>query len=314
MKLGTDGQYSHPGGGLGGGHRGSGDYSHGGIFFHEQGHAFGIPHTAGWYGEGKFPYPNGGLAGSAWAYDVTRHVMIDVYHHGSLASDHWCKAADSSIPVADNGLCYKQDPMQSGSGMEAGQVYQIYADFNAAHIQRYFEGRTASQGRGFYNEVSGEFETWDPAHGRFVPWERTDIRDTPVSRGVPVVKIVGAINCAELRCASNSTTGVVPALLDTAHLPPRHTTLVYQVLEHVGDAVASVVRRPVSRIAGQQGCGFVAHAPRRAVSSRPAAHALFLGPLFGQDVDDAAALANVSWDDSCTPPPACQPPPSPCHA
>ena len=204
MKLGTDGQYSHPGGGLGGGHRGSGDYSHGGIFVHEQGHAFGIPHTAGWYGEGKFPYPNGGLAGSAWAYDVTRHVMIDVYHHGSLASDHWCKAADSSIPVADNGLCYKQDPMQSGSGMEAGQVYQIYADFNAAHIQRYFEFPAIfSRCQGLKMRPA----TWG--------W----MRALPVSPCSPLIRC-SSLRCSSLRCSS----------LCCASLPLLHRALLRQSL------------------------------------------------------------------------------------
>ena len=41
-----EGQYTGPGGGLGGGHIGTGDYSFGGIFYHEQGHAFGLPHAA----------------------------------------------------------------------------------------------------------------------------------------------------------------------------------------------------------------------------------------------------------------------------
>ena len=51
------GRYAGPGGGLGGGHKGAGDYSFGGIFFHEQGHAFGLPHANDAYKRGEYPYP-----------------------------------------------------------------------------------------------------------------------------------------------------------------------------------------------------------------------------------------------------------------
>ena len=44
----------------------------------EQGHAFGMPHAGGAYDDGKYPYENGGLKGSAWAYDVTTNNMIDI--------------------------------------------------------------------------------------------------------------------------------------------------------------------------------------------------------------------------------------------
>lgn len=74
MMLNGNGEYIHPGGGLGGSHRGTGDYWYKGIFFHEQGHAFGIPHV----GEQglKYPYPAGSLKGSAWGYDAVKNNFL----------------------------------------------------------------------------------------------------------------------------------------------------------------------------------------------------------------------------------------------
>lgn len=57
------------GGGLGGGAVGTGDENYTGIFIHEQGHAFGLPHAGDAYTGGTYPYAGGSLNGSVWGYD-----------------------------------------------------------------------------------------------------------------------------------------------------------------------------------------------------------------------------------------------------
>ncbi|MEZ4605505.1 MAG: M66 family metalloprotease [Deinococcales bacterium] len=146
-----DGSYGHPGGGLGGGHIGTGDHSYTGIFFHEQGHAFGMPHVGQSYAEGKFPYVGGSLAGSAWGYDVFRREFLAPFvpstasRYANCASNTFYNGMPRQLD--SEGRCVKQDPMQSGSGDQAaGYKYATFADFNAAVIQEYFEGLTTLNG------------------------------------------------------------------------------------------------------------------------------------------------------------------------
>ena len=54
------------------------------VFIHELGHGLNLPHGAGAYDKGEYPYEAGGSSGSTWAYDVNRNEMIDVFAHGSL--------------------------------------------------------------------------------------------------------------------------------------------------------------------------------------------------------------------------------------
>ena len=217
------GWYTHPGGGLGGGHVGTGDHYFGGIFFHEQGHAFGIPHVGDEYPD-KYPYENGGLKGSSWAWDEVDNEMIDVYWHGSMGVT---ESVCPDIPQDELGRCYKQDPMQSGGGNTEGKIFHIFADFNVAVIQKYFEGTTATNGRLFYDEATGVYNRWDPTQGIFVPQPRDQnhLRYRAASRGVPVIKIIAVVSCFELRCFRTND-GEALALLDTSAL---HITNVYQV-------------------------------------------------------------------------------------
>ena len=263
------GWYSGPGGGLGGGHRGTGDYSFGPIYLHEIGHAFGMPHVGGAFDQGRYPYPNGGLKGSEWGYDVNNHVLLDVFQHGTMNATTGCKAANAAVvsniteyPKDSLGRCYKQDPMQGGS-IDAGQPYAIFADFHAGQIQGYFEGKTATDGRLFYDDASDTYERWDPTTGAFVPQPRTtsDLRVRVALRGVPVVKIIATVSCIELACRPIAD-GSVPSLLTTSALAytadsdTSSITSIYQVMEHVGNAVAGV------------------------------------------DVDDPLAMARIIWDGS----------------
>ena len=265
----NNGWYSGPGGGLGGGHRGTGDYSFGGVFIHEMGHAFGMPHVGGAFDAGRYPYPNGGLSGSEWGYDVNNNVFLDVYQHGTMNATTGCKSPNaglssniSAYPKDGLGRCYKQDPMQGGS-VDAGQPYAIFSDFHAGQIQGYFEGSTASNGRLFFDESTDTYERWDPTVGVFVPQATTisDLRLRVASREVPVVKIIASLSCIELACRSIAD-GSAPPLLRTSSLAytalsdTSSITSIYQVMEHVGNAVAGV------------------------------------------DVDDPVAMARITWDGS----------------
>eukprot|EP00966_Prymnesium_polylepis_P306679 7086772-Prymnesium_polylepis.1 len=49
-----NGKFSSTGGGLGGGSKGTGPPDFGGIFIHELGHGFGLPHSGGAYDEGNY--------------------------------------------------------------------------------------------------------------------------------------------------------------------------------------------------------------------------------------------------------------------
>jgi hypothetical protein len=143
LMLGADGKYGDPGGGLGGGSRGTGDYRYAGIFIHEQGHAFGMPHAEEGYKAGNYPYVRGSLAGSAWGYDAGRAMFLAPFLPADASTFSKC-LADASRIKDSAGRCVKQDPMQGGSGDQAkGFRYTAFSDFNAGVIQRYFEGETS---------------------------------------------------------------------------------------------------------------------------------------------------------------------------
>ena len=168
----AEGKYAGPGGGLGGGGIGAGDYSFGGVFFHEAGHAFGLPHAADAYDSGSYPYPRGSLKGSGWGYDAVAGHLVDPFFHrcaprGELGAEE--PRARGRPPGASEPFsprCYKQDPMQGGhQDRDRNQYYGIFSDFQCALIQRYFEGETLEKGRAFRDEKGDGFVRWDPALG-----------------------------------------------------------------------------------------------------------------------------------------------------
>lgn len=143
LMLGADGKYADPGGGLGGGSRGTGDYRYAGIFIHEQGHAFGMPHAEDGYNSGRYPYVRGSLAGSAWGYDAGRAMFLAPFLPSDASTFAGCQADTARIKDSA-GRCVKQDPMQGGAGDQAkGFRFAGFSDFNAGVIQRYFEGQTS---------------------------------------------------------------------------------------------------------------------------------------------------------------------------
>jgi hypothetical protein len=149
----ANGSYDSPGGGLGGGHIGAGDLAYAGVFVHEQGHAFGMPHAGESNAEGTgYPYVGGSLKGSVWGFDQKRQRFMSPLVPTTASSFRNC-ANDvfSRTPrqLDAQGRCIRQDPMQSGSGDQAaGDAYTLFSDYNAAVVQNYLEGVTTLNAQG----------------------------------------------------------------------------------------------------------------------------------------------------------------------
>ncbi|MEK9701155.1 MAG: M66 family metalloprotease [Deltaproteobacteria bacterium] len=157
------GNYAGPGGGLGGGNIGAGDYSYTAVYHHEQGHAFDIPHAGQAYNSYEYPYEDGSLRGSGWGFDIVREEFLA--NTMPKGAPHYSRCEAGQRLKDDQGRCFSRDPMWGGGGDHPAEyVLQIFSDFNAAKIQRYFE-RTrhyGSKGRYTYDNASGIWRSWNP--------------------------------------------------------------------------------------------------------------------------------------------------------
>jgi Peptidase M66 len=177
------GQYSSPGGGLGGGDVGTGDFSYGGIFIHEAGHAFGMPHANDGYLAGSYPYVGGSLKGSSWGYDQLRNEFLNILVPSNASTYKNCLSGGFPMgrQVDSQNRCIKQDPMQSGAGDQVtGSKYTMFSDFNASVVQNYLEGSTSmvsgkhtySGGKYILDSTSSTgYSRWDSLDKRYVPVE-----------------------------------------------------------------------------------------------------------------------------------------------
>ena len=235
LALDATGKYSGAGGGLGGGSVGAGDELYAGIFIHEQGHAFGLPHVGDAYDDGRYPYAWGSLNGSAWGYDGRRKELLAPFVPTTAASYAKCKTqAFGGKPrtLDDSGRCVKQDPMQSGSGDQAaGYRYATFSDYSTAVMQRYFEGRTTldSQGRHVADgrlvpdaAFPSGYKQWDTLDKRWIEAPTTTTsgglygldRGLPHQRERPVHAIVLTISSAD----TPGVTQIYPPLSFTGNL------------------------------------------------------------------------------------------------
>lgn len=208
------GNYSSPGGGLGGGHIGTGDYSYTGIFIHEAGHAFGMPHANDGYNDGEYPYIGGSVKGSSWGFDQTRNEFLGTFVPTTAST--FARCATGGFPMGrqfdEQNRCVKQDPMQSGSGDQAaGYKYTMFSDFNASVVQQYLEGTaTESNGKRSYdggrifpdNTSATGYSRWDSLDNKFVPFSTTTTsgglwgldQELPTTRGVSVHTLIVTIS------------------------------------------------------------------------------------------------------------------------
>jgi Peptidase M66 len=164
------GAFVGTGGGLGGGHAGVGDHLFSGIFIHEQGHAFGMPHANDGFVAKQYPYVNGSLLGSSWGYDPNRNEFLAPFIPNSK-TDGIC----GTYQVDNQKRCVKQDPMQSGAGTQAkGYQYAMFSDFNAAQIQWYFEGNRFTNDKGAQEYLGGRVEIDSSFASGYKRWDKID--------------------------------------------------------------------------------------------------------------------------------------------
>ncbi|MBL1352391.1 MAG: peptidase M66 [Zetaproteobacteria bacterium] len=131
------GNYQPPGGGLGGGNIATGDHRYAGIFIHEIGHGFGLPHQGTAYTSGKYPYIGGSLLGSSWGFDQNKQAFLAPFLPSTASSYNNCLTSKSFIRQTDaQGRCVKQDPMQSGDRDKAAtDKFGTFSDFSTAQMQ-----------------------------------------------------------------------------------------------------------------------------------------------------------------------------------
>ncbi len=201
------------GGGLGsvGGGTGVGDESYGGVFIHEQGHAFGLGHVGTEYANGTYPYAAGSLAGSAWGYDPFHKEFLSPYVPTSATSYMGC----ASWAVMQSGRCVKQDPMQGGAGTQSSAYkYATFSDYTTARMQRWMDGRIMADAN-----FSTGYSRWDSASKKRVA---VDPAVDPnkglygVNAGLPIIKNVPvyaiAITLSNAGGAANHSSNVAAGI------------------------------------------------------------------------------------------------------
>jgi hypothetical protein len=245
------GKYVNPGGGLGGGNLGTGDYAYAGIFIHEAGHAFGMPHANDGFNGGTYPYTGGSLKGSGWGFDQNKNRFLAPIVPSNAETFKNC--ATDGFPMGrqldDQKRCIKQDPMQSGAGDQAmGDKYTMFSDFNASVVQQYLEGTTTLKngkreydgGRIFKDPSSSTgYSHWDTIDSKFVPVPSTTTdkglygldNGLPITRDVPVRTIIVTVNIDGITDTSGD--GKL-GYADTITYTPA-TTQVYEPVTHTGN-------------------------------------------------------------------------------
>jgi hypothetical protein len=206
------------GGGLGGGGGGVGDFASPGIFIHEMGHAFGLPHANDGYLAGKYPYVGGSTKGSAWGYNQIAKVFLNLIVDKSATNFTACA---TSRQTNATGQCYKQDPMQGGAeDRSAGYTFGTFSDFNTGKIQEWFEGVTSVNASGARSISGGVvfpdarfasgYARWDSLEASFFEFNPSLYSggvfgindDLPIIRNVPVYTIMVAYSQARTAGAS----------------------------------------------------------------------------------------------------------------
>ncbi len=200
------------GGGLGGGVTAVGD-DFGGIFFHEMGHTFDMPHWGDEWGSrgsaaSRYPYagdqmlsngtPMGGGVGETWGYEQDTGKLFP------------------PTQMLNGRKVEKQDAMQGGGGEETRngvrRMFSMFSDFSGYVAYRYYAGAAQAQsgqvsykggmadyalrakaGRPNFDPVSGNYALWNAASATY---RNVDISSEyspfPKKTGVPVYTLHGS--------------------------------------------------------------------------------------------------------------------------
>jgi Peptidase M66 len=260
IQKGTTGKLVSTGGGLGGGHAGVGDHLFSGVFIHEQGHAFGMPHANDGFVAQKYPYVGGSLLGSSWGYDPNHNEFLAPFIPNSKG-DGVC----GTYQVDDQKRCVKQDPMQSGSGTQAkGYQYAMFSDFNAAQIQWYFEGNRFTNDKGLSEYIGGRVEIdssfasgykhWDKVDQKYIeyPVPTTDKGLYGLNGGFPTEKARAVYTI--MGTLSNTTPAV-----NRIYTPVKYTGNLLQTIDPSSSSDVSDVRPDVGKypwFCKAQGCDY----------------------------------------------------------
>lgn len=161
--------------------------NYGGIFVHEMGHGYGMSHAGDMYNAGTFPYPGGSLSGSSWGYDAIRNQLLS-----PVLPALPCKTSGRQLDAS--GRCYRQDPMQGGSGDHAaGYRWSMFADYSIALMQGWMNSRIVYDPAAASN--ASRFTSWSAAQNAYVDASSTVSqlqRDMQGSQ--QVVTVVGNIS------------------------------------------------------------------------------------------------------------------------
>jgi hypothetical protein len=245
------GAYGSPGGGLGGGDVGTGDFSYTGVFIHEAGHAFGMPHANDGYVGGNYPYVGGSLKDSSWGYDQKRNEFLSTLVPSTASTFRNCLTGGFPMgrQVDSQNRCIKQDPMQSGSGDQAsGSKYTMFSDFNASVVQNYLEGDTtlvngkyAYSGGKIIMDISSAsgYSRWNTLEKRYLPVEAKSVdgglygldNGLASQRNVPVHTI---LMTASLKSIVESSDATQLDYKDTVTYDP-DLTQIYTPISYVGN-------------------------------------------------------------------------------
>lgn len=147
-------------GGLGGGHKGVGGSTFGGIFWHEMGHSFGLPHTDG-LANGTAPERNS--LGYAWGYDAHRKEFLAPFLLPGMQDYVGC-ATNAQRITDSQGRCQKVEPDWTG-----GTYGQDRGTFNWSMHSEYYQARLREDiaKMKFPDANSGTgFSQWDSVNKR----------------------------------------------------------------------------------------------------------------------------------------------------